>query len=54
VDDLSRGADETRYFDQLIDHYSQMRRFLPMLLETIEFRGAASSDPYCERWPSCA
>ena len=44
VDDLSRGEDETRYFDQLIDHYSQMRRFLPMLLETIEFRGPASSN----------
>jgi TnpA family transposase len=45
VDDLSRGEDETRYFDQLIDHYSQMRRFLPLLLQTIEFRGPASSDP---------
>ena len=44
VDELSRGEDETRYFDQLIDHYSQMRRFLPMLLQTIEFRGPASSD----------
>jgi hypothetical protein len=45
VDDLSRGEDETRYFDQLIDHYSQMRRFLPLLLQSIEFRAASPSDP---------
>jgi hypothetical protein len=45
VDDLSRGEDETRYFDQLIDHYSQMRRFLPMLLRSIDFLAASPSDP---------
>jgi len=45
VDDLSRAEAETRYFDQLISHYSQMRRFLPMLLETIKFRSHLSADP---------
>jgi len=29
VDDLSRGETETRYFDELIGRYNQMRRFLP-------------------------
>jgi hypothetical protein len=45
VDDLTRGEDETRYFDQLIDYYSQMRRFLPMLLQMIKFHSHASPDP---------
>jgi TnpA family transposase len=45
VDDLSRGKDETRYFDQLIDHYGQMRRFLPMLLQSIEFQATSPADP---------
>jgi hypothetical protein len=45
VDALIRGGDETRYFDQLIDHYSQMRRFLPMLLHMIKFHSHSSPDP---------
>jgi TnpA family transposase len=48
VNALTRGEDETRYFDQLIDHYSQMRRFLPMLLQTIKFHSHASPDPVLE------
>ena len=44
VDDLSRDETETRYFEQLIGHYSQMRRFLPMLLETIKFRSHLPAD----------
>lgn len=48
VNELIRGEDETRYFDQLIDHYSQMRRFLPMLLQIIKFHSHASPDPVLE------
>src|SRR5450631_2626406 len=45
VDALIRGEDETRYFDQLVDHYSHMRRFLPMLLQMIKFHSHAFPDP---------
>jgi hypothetical protein len=44
VDELAREEDEAHYYEHLINHYSQMRRFLPMLLETIEFRGPAAAE----------
>ena len=46
--EISRGQDEIRYFDQLIDHYSHMRRFLPMLLRMIRFQSHVPGDPVIE------
>lgn len=42
VDELSRGEDETHYYENLVHHSGQMRRFLPTLLQTIEFSGTAA------------
>ena len=48
IGEISRSEDETRYFDQMIDHYSQMRRFLPMLLRMIPFQSHVPGDPVIE------
>ena len=48
IGEISRGQDEIRYFDQLIDHYSHMRRFLPMLLRIIPFQSHVPGDPVIE------
>ena len=48
VDKLSRSEDETHYYEHLVHHYSQMRRFLPTLLQTIEFDGTAAAQPVLE------
>ena len=45
VDNQTRGEDETHYYEHLVNHYSQMRRFLPMLLERVDFRGSAAAEP---------
>jgi hypothetical protein len=45
IGEISRGKDETRYFDQLIDHHSQMRRFLPMLLRMIPYKAMCLEIP---------
>jgi TnpA family transposase len=42
VDELSRGEDETHYFENLAHHYAQMRRFLPTLFHAIEFSGTTA------------
>ena len=48
VDKLSRSEDETHYYEHLVHHYSQMRRFLPTLLQTIEFDGTSAAQPVLE------
>lgn len=43
VDALTRSEDN--YYDFLIGNYSTIRRFLPLLLETIAFEGTKASQP---------
>ncbi|MFI5304985.1 MAG: Tn3 family transposase [Nitrospiria bacterium] len=43
VDALTRSEDN--YYDFLIGNYSTIRRFLPLLLETIAFEGTQASQP---------
>jgi TnpA family transposase len=45
VGQLSREEDEFHHYEHLIGHYNQMRRFLPLLLQSIEFDGTAAARP---------
>lgn len=41
VDTLTRPPDD-RYYEQLLNHYNQFRRFLPSFWDTLEFEGLES------------
>jgi hypothetical protein len=41
VDTLTRPPDE-RYYEQLLHHYNQFRRFLPAFWDTLDFEGLES------------
>jgi TnpA family transposase len=45
VGELARPADDRGYYEGLLGRYSLVRRFLPALLRTIQFRGTAAGQP---------
>jgi hypothetical protein len=42
---LSRAEEEHRYYEHLLNSYTQVRRFLPTLLQTIQFAGGTAAQP---------
>jgi hypothetical protein len=45
VGQLSRTEQERKYYDHLLGKYSTVHRFLPTLLRSIHFEGAAAGQP---------
>jgi hypothetical protein len=45
VGELARPADDTGYYEELLGRYSQVRRFMPDLLRTIEFQATTAGQP---------
>ncbi len=45
VGELARPADDAGYYEELLSRYSQVRRFMPDLLRTIEFQGTSAGQP---------
>jgi hypothetical protein len=46
---LSRDGKDN-YYEQLSNHYRQIRRFLPKLLKEIRFEGNRAASPSWRRW----
>jgi TnpA family transposase len=45
VGELARQPDDQGYYEGLLGRYSQVRRFMPALLRTIEFQGTGAGQP---------
>lgn len=50
VDSLTRPPDQTLAYSELLQHYSTIRKFLPLLMEEIELQATPSGYPILEAW----
>ncbi len=50
VEGLAHPPEEDHACEQMLRHYSNLRRFLPLLMETITFDGADSAKPVLAAW----
>ncbi len=47
INDLARPADD-RFYDEMVQQYGRVRRFLPQLFKHVEFKGAPAGAPTLE------
>ena len=49
VENLTRPPDDN-YYEELVDRYNSVRRFLPTLLRTVSFEGIQAGQPLLDAW----
>lgn len=50
IDNLTRPPDQTVYLEELFRHYSDIRKFLPKILEIIKFDATPAGQPVLATW----